>query len=307
MKGLELAREFYEVFGKEMLEREFSEYKDKIAVGLVGHGSECFGFDDEVSTDHDFGPGFCLFITEEDEKIFGFKLFRAYSKLPKEFKGVKLQKTGLFGSRVRGVMTVNDFYSFYTGCDGVPKSNEEWLSIPDHYLASATNGEVFCDPLGEFTKIREELKKGYPEDVRLCKLASAVFNMAQWGQYNYARCLAHGEKAAAAVALLEFVKNAVQAVYLLNNSYMPYFKWAFRGLKDLDVLGNLEKPFTDLLSAPYEKERAVAIIENIAASISGELNNRGYTDIRDDYLEAYAYEIKNKVKDGRLRNTPIML
>ena len=62
MKGLEISRAFYEEYGRPMLEKDFGKYIDKIAVGLVGHGSECFGFDDEISTDHDFEPGFCLFL-----------------------------------------------------------------------------------------------------------------------------------------------------------------------------------------------------------------------------------------------------
>ena len=77
MKGLEISEKFFYEYGLPMIEKEFSEYKDRIAAGLVGHGSECFGFDDEISTDHDFEPGFSLWITAEDERKFGFKLFRA--------------------------------------------------------------------------------------------------------------------------------------------------------------------------------------------------------------------------------------
>ena len=64
MQGLELSKRYFEEFGRPMLERDFGEYLDRIAIGLVGHGSECFGYDDEISTDHDFTPGFCLWITE---------------------------------------------------------------------------------------------------------------------------------------------------------------------------------------------------------------------------------------------------
>ena len=69
MKGIELSRAYYEACGRPMLERDFADVRARIAAGLCGHGSECFGFDGEISRDHDYEPGFCLWITEEDERI----------------------------------------------------------------------------------------------------------------------------------------------------------------------------------------------------------------------------------------------
>ena len=66
MKGLQLSKEYFETYGKPMLENEFSHLLPYLAAGLFGEGSECFGFDDEVSTDHDFEPGFCIFLPGED-------------------------------------------------------------------------------------------------------------------------------------------------------------------------------------------------------------------------------------------------
>ena len=45
MKGLELSRKFYETYGAPMLHEKFPELEDKLAIGLVGDGSECFGND----------------------------------------------------------------------------------------------------------------------------------------------------------------------------------------------------------------------------------------------------------------------
>ena len=61
MNGLELAKEYFENFGKPMLEKEFAELLPYLAVGFVGSGSEHYGFDDEISRDHDYEPGFCIF------------------------------------------------------------------------------------------------------------------------------------------------------------------------------------------------------------------------------------------------------
>ena len=49
MKGLELSRKFYETYGASMLHEKFPELEDKLAIGLVGDGSECFGYDDDIS------------------------------------------------------------------------------------------------------------------------------------------------------------------------------------------------------------------------------------------------------------------
>ncbi len=307
MKGLELSRAFFEEYGKPMLKSEFGQYFYRMAIGLVGQGSECYGFDDEISLDHDYEVGFCIWLTEEDEKLFGFKLFRAYSKLPKEYKGIKLTQSGAFSSNRKGVHIIKEFYSFYTGTGEAPKDNYQWLSIPEVYLAEATNGEVFVDNLGEFSRIREEIKKGMPEDVRLKKLASAVFHMAQSGQYNYLRCLAHNEKAAAAIALTEFCQNTAHAVFLLNREYMPYYKWSFRAMKGLKILSEVSNQIESLLTSPYESKINSAIIEEISQMIIMEIKKQNLSDRNDSYLEPYAYCINNKIKDGNLRNSPVML
>ena len=74
MRGIDEARAFYLEYGQQMIAKNFPEYEGKIAVGFAGHGSECFGFDDEISRDHDFEKGFCLWLTDEDDLKIGVEL-----------------------------------------------------------------------------------------------------------------------------------------------------------------------------------------------------------------------------------------
>ncbi len=217
MKGLDISREFYLQYGKPMLEEQFAHVLDRIAVGLVGEGSECLGFDDEISKDHDFDAGFCLWITEEDEKSFGFKLERAYSKLPKEFMGLRKSILSPVGGNRHGVITIENFYTRFLGSPCYPNELERWLYLPSSALSAASNGEVFNDKLGKFSDIRNKLLQGYPEDIRKKKLAAHTIFMTQSGQYNYMRCLDRGENGAAQLAIFEFVRHTISAIYLLNN------------------------------------------------------------------------------------------
>ena len=83
VSGRLLGRAYYEEQVRPMLEKQFSGYLDKIAVGLVGEGSDCFGFDDRYSMDHDWGADVCLWLTEETWNAVGEALEQAY-ELPKE-------------------------------------------------------------------------------------------------------------------------------------------------------------------------------------------------------------------------------
>ncbi len=309
MQGLELSLRYYEEYGIQMIKEEFPEYEGRIAVGLAGAGSDCFGFDDEFSRDHDFGAGFCLWLTDEDNEDFGFKLARAYGRLPRIFLDFEKGKTNSYGTARYGVKTISDFYLPLTGRNGAPESWREWLYTPENSLAAAVNGEVFRDDLGEFSRIRNEIKTGMPEDVKLKKLAARTAIMAQSGQYNFSRCISHGEKGAAALAISEFVQNTVSFTYLINNSYAPFYKWALKGMKSLEIFPDFADKLTLLLTGGYsdnEIKQKRDIIENISADVADYLRKTGLTHNKSEFLEPHAYEIQNKIKNPEIRLLHVM-
>ena len=237
MNGLELSQAYFETFGLPMLEREFPELMGSVAAGLFGSGSECFGYDDGISRDHDFDPGFILLLPGEDvvDRSQAFALERSYAKLPGEFEGVARPKMAPVGGARRGVVRMADFFMEKTGSSDGALTVEQWLSVPSFALAEAVNGTVFYDGSGELTRVRENLAH-YPEDVRRKKLAGHLLLAAQAGQYNYPRCLRHGEAGAAQLAVIAFVQSAMEAVFLLNDAYQPFYKWRFRALRALPKL-----------------------------------------------------------------------
>lgn len=302
MQGLELARKYFETYGINMLQEQFSDVKDRIAVGLVGEGSECLGFDDELSRDHDFEPGFCMWITREDEREFGFKLARAYDKLPDNFLGYNRINRSFSGANRHGVIVIGDFYERFLGTPHAPKTLEHWLSCDSALLRTASNGEVWCDKLGVFSDVRNELLRGFPEDVRMKKIAAHTAIMAQSGQYNLKRAQTRNEQGTVQLCVAEFVRHAISAVYLLNCTYEPFYKWAYRGMRKLAVLGNLEEKLTALNSAADK----MSLINEISAEFSRAFSTQGLTNADGNSLSVHAFSMMNKIKDPNIRNMHVM-
>ena len=309
MNGLELSREFYLKYGKPMLEKEFSDKIGEIAVGVAGEGSECLGYDDELSRDHDFEAGFCMWLTKDAEREYGFKLERAYAKLPKEFMGVKRQTVSPAGGNRRGVIVIDDFYTRLLGDNSAPNTVKRWLYTPSASLRAAVSGEVYRDDLGKFSEIREILKKGYPEDIRRKKIAANAAIMAQAGTYNYERLIKRGETGAASLALFEFVKHTVSVIYLLNNVFEPFYKWAYRGMRDLEILSDLEfslTGITELGNSKKEAEQKREIIQDIATMITDEFKAQKITTATCNNLDTHAFSVQNTIQDPELRNMHVM-
>lgn len=307
MRGIDLDREYFERAGKPMLQRDFPELWQRLAAGMAGHGSECFGFDDEISRDHDFKIGFTIYLSREDEEKYGFALGRAYLKLLKDLPPQRIaSRESVLGETEYGVTTIEKFFLRHLGIPGIPRNWREWLYTPDYAFAEALNGAVFYDGSGEFSRIRSEIATGMPRDVRLKKLAAYLATAAQSGQYNYPRCLKHGEKGAAHLALDEFVRAAGNALFLLNHAFGCYYKWLFRAMRALPRLGDLADALEFLLTGNADSAAKTEVVELIATQIIAELKRQQLVSGSGNDLENFAFELQCAIVNREIASLHIM-
>uniref|UniRef100_UPI0023BB899D DUF4037 domain-containing protein n=1 Tax=Desulfovibrio sp. TaxID=885 RepID=UPI0023BB899D len=209
-----------------------------------------------------------------------------------------------------GPLSVEGFYGFFTGLDSAPENWRQWLAIPEHDLAAATNGEVFEDADGRFTAWREALRAYYPRDVWLKKLATAAMLTAQAGQYNLPRALGRGDAPSAMLAAARFAEAALGLVFLLNRRYMPFYKWAPRMGRQLPVLGVSLGFLLDALAAhplrgPEDRD-VVEPVEAFCAEAAEQLRFTGLSDAPDSWLWSHGPRIMARVKDAQIRRLNLL-
>lgn len=298
--NMERCKEFYETYGRPMLLEEFPEYMGRIAVGLVGEGSDCFGFDDEISSDHDYAPGFCMWLTEADYQKIGKELQQSYDELVSSEGRLTLR---------RGVFGINHFYNHIleTNIDYENMSEIKWTSTKEYLLATATNGEIFYDDLGVFSKIRKNLLAYYPESIWKKKLAQGLHDFSQYAQSNYSRMMARNDSVTALICVGKGVESALDLIYLLEKKYAPYYKWKKKGLKDSrlakQILPILEKIAKEPAQANvwegyrysaaslHLEDANIALFEEVAAFILKEMKRQNLVSGNETFLEYYIPQI----------------
>ncbi|MBR0373675.1 MAG: DUF4037 domain-containing protein [Mogibacterium sp.] len=300
---LDRSRLFYEQEVAPMIEALFPEYANKIAVGVAGEGSDCFGYDDLISRDHDFGTGVCLWVNDATYARIGAALSIAYNELVDRHPG-----SAALSARQRerrGVMTIRAFYSNVLGIDCDPDARalteEQWFALDHTCLATATNGAVFRDDLGQFTRFRNLLLAYYPDRIWKVRMINELHLYASAVQVNYARCITRGDIVAAEVCRLRGLTAAMELAFLLARRYAPYYKWTYRALTELPGMEALAAHMKDLATAvpdgslwagrAYDgdvlntADPVITAAEAVAADIVQKLKEAGLTTETDPYLE----------------------
>lgn len=321
LKGMTLAREYYVQYGKAAFRKWQAEWNaqdgqervdlSELAFAKVGEGSECFGVDDILSMDHDFGPGFCIFVTREQYSRFGKELEQVYDALPEDYRG--FSKPEKIPSAPRnGVIVLEDFFGrilslnereleFLIRFQTLPE--DTWLRMEDWRLKTVTNGQIFDGRDSLFGRIYVSLQKGYPESVRRRKIAQKLGEICQEGQYNYQRLMQRQDIYGASLIVHSFEEHVMELLYLINGVYAPHRKWMAteadklaKGEKILDDVKSLMLKIPDTVSyqtreqidwigTTNKEDGVLMVINEIAAEIVKFLREEGYTKSSALYLE----------------------
>lgn len=311
MNGLLLSKLFFETYWEEMEQTIKNRYKTSTAYGLVGEGSECFGFDDHTSRDHHWGAGLCIWLEEDAAEDALKALADYYIHLPDTFHGYPIKKPIGAMSRRLGAMKKPTFLYHLTGSAQRPQTWQDWLKIPEYALATVVNGSVFRDHDGVMTDLRNHFYQYYPEDVRRKKAAEWAMIMGQAGQYNFPRAVQRNDLVTAQYTLSLFMEAATGIIHVLNRRFMPYYKWRNRSLETLPILGmETSQDLLKLAEAARSREamnESIALIESLSWKVILELENQGYTQDFKDFLFDQGPIINRSIQDEDLRNRPLLL
>lgn len=307
-------KEFYTECMAHVIELEFPKYEGRIAVGLAGPGSECFGFDDQLSDDENYGVRLCFWVSKETYDEIGVQLESVYERILDQYGGNHVHGTS-------GVYVAEDYFYRIIEMNHLPLDIKDWYRVKTENLATALNGEIFRDDEGIVTGIREKLAD-YPEKIRLLKLAEEVHKFSQCVQYNYGRMMAREDYVTASIAKSDGLKHVMKIVYLLNHKYAPYYKWLRKGMIRLEILPEVGDMLDLIAAMPDQrnvwnmdnysasrlnKEDSVSVaFDKIAGLILAELGRQGIVDGESRNLDSYCNEIIRKAENHEKEIVDVM-
>jgi hypothetical protein len=213
VSGIDLSRRHYEEVVRPLVDSRFRGLPHSAA--LLGRGSEVLGYDDEMSTDHDWRPRVLLFVSEEDFAAHGPAL------------QAELDRASSSGSGddrpLDEVHTVRDYFRRELALDiDLQPRVPDWLTMPEHTLLTVTSGAVYQDEVG-LELVRERLGY-YPRDVWLYLMVTGWWRvhpeMNLVGRTGYV-----GDEIGSSLIGARLVSDIMRLCFLMERQYAPYSKW----------------------------------------------------------------------------------
>jgi hypothetical protein len=254
--GLELSRLFYQEAVQPALDAAFPGLPYSAA--LLGRGSEVLGFDDEMSTNHNWEPRVLLFLREEDHARCGDAIDEALKeRLPSRFREHPTDY---------GILTLRGFFLESLDFDIAGEIEPvDWLTFPEQRLRMITAGAVYHDEIG-LERVRARFA-WYTHDVWLYLLA-----LGWWRVHPEANLVGRagfvGDEIGSALIGSRLVRDLMRLCFLMEKHYAPYSKWFGTAFARLACAAELSPLLWQALRAETwsEREKALtAAYERVAA------------------------------------------
>jgi hypothetical protein len=269
--GRELSRRFYIEAVRPILDTHFAALPH--AAAHIGGGSDVLGFDDELSTDHDWGPALTIFLRDEDAGHTDALAAVLREQLPHMFHGypvdaiaapdepgtriMQIVATGPVQHRVSPT-TLRAFVWRQLSYDSAqPIVAADWLTFPAQKLREITAGTVHHDGVGELTALRARLA-WYPRDVWLYLLAAGWQRIAQ-EEHLMPRAGHVGDELGSALIGSRLVRDIMSLCFLIERQYAPYPKWFGTAFKQLACATDLAPLLRSAQQADTWQARAAAL------------------------------------------------
>lgn len=324
--GLTLCGDFYREVVRPLLDDAFPYLLH--SAGLIGSGSEVLGFDDEMSTDHHWGPRVQLFVSETDYPQVAAPIHaRLAERLPYTFRGystnfsdpdpndngvqhLTVLQSGSVNHRV-SVSTIRGFVQSYWGFDiSSPTTPADWLTFPQQKLRTLTGGAVYHDDIG-LEAIRARFA-WYPQDVWLYLLAAGWARIGQ-EEHLMGRAGLVGDELGSALLGSRLVRDVMRLAFLMERQYAPYPKWFGTAFSRLGCAAELTPHLLAAQTAATWQEREGHLLP--AYEALARMHNRlGLTEpmpetVRDFFgrpfrviaLHGYADALLSRISDPAMR------
>ncbi len=257
---IDISREFFEEIVKPILEENFPKETGQTAFGVFGYGSEVLRLDDEYSSDHHWGLRINALMPNhlfesKNEEI----LQVVAANMPDSFQGHSLRE-GLMGVKGLAITGLEGYLNQTIGIEHPPQTYEEWLSVPEEDIMHIIAGEIWHDPSGRFSAIRQAFNNYYPEPVRLRRIAHWCRYFSGMGSYALKRAILRDNEYYATITFSRALRWGVQIAYMLEKQYYVYDKWTMAFFNRLPRLYEPLQPIVDeavKLSTSWERKLAL--------------------------------------------------
>lgn len=331
LSGLQLSGRLYTEVVSPVIDDHFPRLAHDAA--LIGWGSEVLGYDDAVSTDHNWGPRLQLFLSPADyERLGAALLARLDEQMPASFYGHPTRYEIGVPAHQRGIKdpalqsekhqvelhTVPAFFRIYLGVEPQAQlSALDWLLLSEHRLLTVTSGRVFHPGLGALRRAREMFAY-YPEQVWRYLLSVQWSRLADEEAF-VGRSGDAGDELGSRLIAARQVRLMMRLCFLMERRYAPYSKWLGTAFSRLPCAEQLTPLFEEILRAEVwqVRDRTLAATYETLARMHNECQltqpvserTRFYHErpYRVLFAERFAQALMDTVQDEALRALPLHL